>query len=800
MIGTILGHFRILEKLGAGGMGEVYRARDERLDRDVALKVLPPSTLADEDARKRFRKEALALSKLNHSNIATIFDFDTDVSSPGGVDFLVMELVDGESLAEKIAGRALAEKEVAALGAQVADALEDAHEHGVVHRDLKPANILVTAKSRVKVLDFGLAKLLRPAGPTEVTASLTATPAAAGTLPYMAPEQLQGDAVDARADIYSLGAVLYEMATGRRAFREEISTRLIDAILNRAPVSPRAVEERVSPELERMILKCLEKDPAKRYQSAKEIAVDLRRLGSPATASAMPTVAPARSPRGKSIFVIAGAGVLLLAAVAVLNMGGWRQRLMGPGASARIESLAVLPLDNLSRDPAEDYFADGMTEELTADLGQIGALRVISRTSVMQYKGARKKTMPEIGRELNVDALVEGSVRRAGQRVRITAQLIRAATDQHLWAKSYEGDLGDVLTLQSQVAGEIASEIKIALTPQNQARLATARKVNPEAYELYLRGNYLTEQPRGAWWRGDDLKKAIFYYQQAIDKDPSYPLAYVGVANAYITLVSNGWVSSNEAYFRARAAALKALELDGSLADAHCALGGVLDEYDWDWLGAEREYRKAIELNPSLRRAHGWLALLLSWLGRHEEAIAEAREAQRLDPLLLTQKVNGGYILLRAGRLDEALTQCRMVLDLEPDYAPALACLGSVYLQQGKNNEAVSAFQKAQKLSPEYSSSLTRLGKAYAQSGNRSEALRVLQELKEMSKTKYVSPCEVAAIYIGLGEKDQAIAWLEKAYKERDPRLTQIKGSPEMAPLGSDPRFQDLLRRMNFPQ
>ncbi|HUK52695.1 MAG TPA: protein kinase, partial [Candidatus Binatia bacterium] len=593
--GDRLGPYEILSRLGAGGMGEVYRAHDTRLDRDVALKVLPSARALDEAARNRFRKEALALSKLNHPNIATIFDFN----SGDGLDYLVMELVEGESLATRIGSQSLAEKEVAALGAQIADALEEAHEHGVIHRDLKPANVVITPKGRVKVLDFGLARLLRPSGETDLTVSVTATPAAAGTLPYMAPEQLQGEEADARSDLYALGAVLYEMSTGQRAFREEQPTRLLDSILHRPPVPPRARNERVSAELERIILKCLEKEAARRYQSAKELSVDLRRLAEPSSAVAAPPEPelPALKARLWRTPALVGVGLLAVVLLGGLVIGLNLDRLRGPAAGAPIRSLAVLPLDNLSHDPTQDYFADGMTEELTADLAQIGALRVISRTSVMQYKGTRK-TMPEIGRELNVDALIEGSVLRAGQRVRITAQLLRVAPERHLWAKSYEGDLGDVLSLQSRVAREIADGIQVALTPQDQARLSSSRKVDPEAYEAYLRGRHAWEQANGA-----DLRRSIELYKQALARDPNYALAYAGMADSY-TMLSDFYLPPRDVIPQATEAANKAIALDDSLAQAHSALAAIHFFYDWDWPGAEREWKRAIELNPNFADAH----------------------------------------------------------------------------------------------------------------------------------------------------------------------------------------------------
>ena len=483
MIGRTLGHYHILAKLGAGGMGEVYRARDERLEREVALKILPAGSLGDEAARKRFRREALALSRLNHPNIAVIYDFDSDA----GVDFLAMECVPGQTLAERLAGGTPTEQETVTLALQIAEGLEEAHEHGIVHRDLKPGNIMVTPKGRAKVLDFGLAKLLRTVEGTRSAETLPEV--VAGTLPYMAPEQVRGEPVDARSDIFSLGSVVYEMATGRRAFGETAMSRLIDAILHQSVVPPRALNPRLSTELERILLKCLEKSPDSRYQSLREFSVDLRRLLSSLTATAAPRPAPlARQARRRTAVWSLGT-VLVALVLAGLAIGLWRGRTRSPSGPRAIQSLAVLPLENFSGDPQQEYFADGMTEELITDLGKINRLRVISRTSVMQYKRTRKP-IPEIASELAVDAVVEGSILQSQGRVRVTAQLIEARTDRHLWAQRYERETRDVLRLQDEIARAIAREIEVTLTPEEQARLASSLPVDPEANEAYLRGRF----------------------------------------------------------------------------------------------------------------------------------------------------------------------------------------------------------------------------------------------------------------------------------------------------------------------
>ncbi len=766
MIGQKLSHYRIEEQIGAGGMGVVYRARDERLDRDVALKVLPTGAVSDAAARKRFRKEALTLSQLNHPNIATVYDFD----SQDGVDFLVMEHVTGVRLAQKLAAGPLPEKEVAALGIQMAEALEEAHARGIVHRDLKPGNIMVTPAGRAKVLDFGLAKLIgstgvspvdlggfgpnrhgqdarATAGPTE---DLLTTPGmAVGTVAYMSPEQLRGETIDARTDIYALGGVLYEMATGRRAFQQETAIRLSDAILHQAPVSPRALNGRISPELERIILKCLDKEPENRYQSAKELQVDLRRLGLVSTASSVPTAAPAGFPWRGVILVSIAAVVVVVAVVTWLVMRPRRR----PAESGppRIESLAVLPLDNLSHDPGQDYFAEGMTEELITDLAKIAALRVISRTSAMRYKGSQKP-VSQIAQELNVDAIIEGSVLRSGGRVRITAQLIQAATDRHLWAESYEGDLRDVLALQSQVARAIASEIRVKVAPGEQARLSTARPVNPEAHEAYLRGLYEMRK-----LTKEGAEKAIEYFRQALALDPNDALAYSGLADAYYDQ-STIERAPLEVMPKAKAAAARALELDNTLAEAHASLGYVKLVFDWDWPGAEGEFRRALELNSSLPRAHVGYAMYLLTVRRTEEAIQELQRAKALDPLFQLSHGSLPLYLFFARRYEEAIEAARKVADN--------VVLALSYAELGRREDAVAAADRA-KESTRNPVFLSFVAAAYGLAGKKNKARAVLDGVERQARQRYVCGFNVACVYAVLGDKEQAFAWLEKAYRDR---------------------------------
>ena len=756
MIGQTLGHYRILEKIGAGGMGVVYRARDEHLGRDVAIKVLPAGTLSDEAARRRFRKEALALSKLNHPNIETVHDFDTQDS----LDFLVMEYIAGETLGEKLAGGALTEKEITQVGLQVSEALRAAHEQGVVHRDIKPGNVRLTPEGRVKVLDFGLAKLLQPFSPTAATESVTETGLIAGTLPYMAPEQLRGEEVDARSDIYSLGVMLYELATGRRPFQETLSTALTDAILHKPAPPPGRLRPELSAELERIILKCLEKDPENRYQSAKELCVDLRRLGAPVpTEAARPKPVTRRARRA---------------------------------ARQRISSLAVLPLANLSRDPEQEYFADGMTEALITDLAKIRALKVISRTSAMRYKGS-EKPLPEIARELNVDALVEGSVLRAGDQVRITAQLIHGATDEHLWAESYQRPLQDVLSLQADVAHAIAQEIQVKLTPRERARLTTVRPVNPAAHEAYLKGRYHWNQ-----WHAEGFRKGVEYFQQAVEADSSYAAAYAGLAEACAFLGYWGYLPLQDVYPKAKAAAIKALALDETLGEAHCALGAVRWFHDWDLAEAEKEFKRALELSPNDADARVWYSVFLSVIkGDLEKSLAEAKRARELDPFSSYVNAVSAWTFLWARQYDRAIEQAGKTLELNPLAVQAYYAMGSAFVMKGAFPEAIETCEKAMEVSSD-SLSLAFLGALYARAGKTEKAQALRRELTE--KASHVPAMYFAWLHLCVGEDDMAFEWLEKAYQAREPMLFWIRASPLSDPVRQDPRFQALLRRMNFPE
>jgi serine/threonine protein kinase/tetratricopeptide (TPR) repeat protein len=790
MVGKKFAHYRIVEKIGAGGMGEIYRAHDEQLDRDVAVKILPSGALTDEVSRLRFRKEALALAKLNHPNIETVHDFSTS----DGVDYLVIELIPGITLAQKLKSGPMREKEILRLGTQLTEGVSAAHEQNVTHRDVKPNNLMIMPDGRIKILDFGLARFLRPAADPDATRTLTSAHALIGTLPYMAPEQLRGDQTGASADIYAIGAVLYEMATGRRPFDAEPSTALINDIINVPPTPPRQLNPSLSARLEEIILKCLEKETENRYQSAKELGVDLRRLAGSATKSVPSERLPAKRTLSRPVLV---AGVLcaLLAAVLIAAIPGWRNFLSGRGHPRDIESLAVLPLENYSHDPDQDYFADGMTDELITRLAQIGALRVISRTSVMRYK-ATHKPLPEIAKELQVDAVVEGSVERSGDHVQIRAKLIEAPTDRSLWAKSYSGDLRDILALQSTVAQAIAREIEVKVTPDEHTRLASSRPVDPDAYQLYLKGRLLWRKFTAA-----DISKSVEFYQQAIEKDPTYAPAYAGLAASFaLGSTSGGAKAPQEAIARAKQAAAKALELDESLGEAHFSLALVRMFYDWDWPGADREFRRAIDLNPNDAEAHHFYSHYFIALGRIEDSLAQSKLALELDPLSSDLMWHMGWHYLYARQYDEALLHLKKASEMAPNSPQLFLFMGMTHEAKKMFLESIADFRKVRELAPSTPFGLADLAHAYAISGNKAQARKIIDELNEIATQRYVSSWYAALIYTGLGEKEKAFASLNKALEEHSVQLVTIKLDPRFDPLRSDPRFKELLSSMNLPR
>ncbi len=786
-----LGHYRIAEKIGAGGMGEVYRAHDEHLERDAALKLLPSGALADDAARSRFRKEALALSRLNHPNIETVFDFDTSE----GVDYLATEYIAGSSLDEVLAGGSLPEEDIVRLGAQLADGLAAAHAQGIIHRDLKPANLRVTGDGRLKILDFGLAKLVQPIPFEAATENISESMRFAGTLPYMAPEQIRGRKLDSRTDLWAAGVVLYEMATGHRPFGAA-GLQVADQILNQAAPPPSAVSGKHSPALDAIILKCLDKDPEQRYQSAKELAVDLRRL-TIRVAERGQTGAPlagAAAHSARRTWMFAAAMLLLVAGLTSVSsfvINRWRSR-----GAAPIQSVAVLPFVDLSGDASQDYFADGMTEALITRLSKVRALRVISRTSVLRYKGTTKP-IPEIARELNVDAVLEGSMLRQGDRVRITAQLIGANPERHLWANDYDRDFKDILRLHSDVAQAIAREIRVNVTPAEQQSLGQARPVNPEAHDAYLRGRYL-----GTRFMAEPLRQARQYLQRAVQIDPSYVPAWVELAHVDIKLGGNiqrdpGLLADS------KSAALKALELDPNNASAHMLLAIGTAYTDMDIRTIFREAERALELDSNSADVliHGSIIRLMQ--RRTDESVAMVDRALELEPLDFEINHLAALMLMGARQFDRAIAQARRALEIDPNSVPTYNVLEAAYEAKKDYPNAVVALEKAATLAHAPAPAIAALRRAYATAGIHGVLLWRLARFDAMVKQGgQDSPFMRAQLYASLGDKERAIQWLERAYQERDAgaNLMSMGINFRFEGIRSDPRFQALMTRMGLPQ
>jgi TolB-like protein/Tfp pilus assembly protein PilF len=792
VIGSRISHYRILARLGEGGMGVVWRAFDEHLEREVAIKVLPPGALADDEARRRLLREARLASQLNHPNICTIHE----VGDADGVAYIAMELVDGGTLDRRIDPGGLPAETVIRHGAQVADALAHAHEQGILHRDLKAANVMVTPEGRIKVLDFGIATRIDPPGAeaaTRHTAAGTRAGADAGTPHTMAPERLRGEPADARSDLWALGVLLHEMAGGARPFRGTTPIELGAAILH-APPEP--LPARVPPGLAAVIDRCLAKDPARRYRQAGEVRAALEALApghaaAPATPSAR-EAAPGGRGRPARLALLAAAAVALVAALLALDAGGLRSRLApggGGGGGGRIRSLAVLPLDNFSRDPEQQYFADGMTDELITALAQIGTLRVISRTSVM---GLRNTTlsMPEIGRKLGVDAIVEGSVQRSGDRVRVTAQLVRAASDEHVWARSYDRELSDALALQGEVAAAIAREVKAQLTPAERAQIGDVRPVSPKSYELYLRG--LEAYRR---WDPRSERAALEFLTQALREDSTFASAWAVLG--LVALQHPGPASRDEETALARRAAERAIALEPDLGLGHALLGQI-EHMAWNWAAAERAYRRAVALSPNSFEVHHNYSHLLLDLGRLEESGDESRTALALDPLNTAAITHLGWQLLVEERHDEAMARYREALAIDPTYAEAYWHMTYVHLLTGRAADAEATWRRLVEIEAP-TDTLWMRAMIEAKSGRAARASRVLATMLAEHEQGRQSAHGLALVFAQLGRRDEAFAWLDRSVAARESELVNLRLNPFSGPLWDDPRFADVLRRMGQP-
>jgi non-specific serine/threonine protein kinase len=810
MIGQIVSHYHILGKLGGGGMGVVYRAEDIKLGRSVALKFLPEELSKDHHAVGRFRREARAASALNHPHICTIYDVDDH----DGTSFIVMEYLEGKTLKHLMSGAPIDLQNVPEWGFEIADALDAAHAKGILHRDVKPANIFVTDRSQVKILDFGLAKLLperkssteptthpsllttRTELPTttEDDENLTNTGMVLGTVSYMSPEQVRGEELDARTDLFSLGAVLYEMVTGKQAFPGNTSGIVFEAILNRTPISSARLNPAVPMHLENIISKALEKDRKMRYQTASDLRADLQRLKRDTDSSRIVTSVELTPPRvirryWRSIASVAAVAIVLL--LVGLNVGGWRERLLSKSSPSQISSIAVLPFLNLTNDPKTEYLTDGITESLINSLSQLPNLTVISRSTVFRYKG--QATDPEsVGKDLGVRTILTGRLMHTGDDLSISVELEDIQTKRHIWGEQYSRKFSDLASVQEELAADIYERLRPELTGDEKRRLTKRATENTEAYQLYLQGLF-------SWNKGtqEDFKKAADYFAQAVQKDPRYALAYAGLADTYSLLGDSGYLAPGDAGPRAKAAAMEALEIDDTLAEARTSVGLVREYYDWDWVGAEREFRRAIELNPNSATAHHWYGDYLTKMGRLGEATRELRKAKELDSLSLTINTTLGWQFYIAGQNEQAIEQLRKVLEMDSTFAPARRILEEVYAQSGKYKEAVAEREKALELSgsPELAASVAQ---DFAASGYKGVLQSWLDGLLEVSKRDYVSPYTVAQTYARLGEKESAFTWLEKAYAVRDSRLASLKVDSEFEPLRGDRRFRDLVQRLGL--
>jgi serine/threonine protein kinase/Tfp pilus assembly protein PilF len=791
IIGQTISHYRILEQLGAGGMGVVYKAHDSRLDRALALKLLPENMAQQPQALERFRREARAASALNHPGICTIYD----IGEEDGRAFIAMEFIDGETMRNHIHGKALPGEEVLKFGIQIAEALDAAHAEGIIHRDIKPANIFVTKRGNAKVLDFGLAKLV-PKGIAggdsdssgESPDSTSIVGIISGTPSYMSPEQVRGDELDARTDIFSLGLVMYEMATGRQAFGGGTGGAIIEAVLTRPPVSVQSINPEIPASLEAIIDKALCKDRDQRYQNAADILRDLqllkREIDSGHTAreeSTQPvptlttgTLSPAANP-GPS--------------TSTQQTGTIRR----PRVSKVIGSLAVLPFENVSRDPETEYLSDGIAGSLINNLATVPKLRVMAQSTVFRYKG-REMDPQAVGRELNVRAVLTGRVMQSGGALRIGTELVDVATGSQLWGAQFDRKPGDIFVIQDEISNEISGKLRLQLTRAEKKRLIRRHTEDAEAYRLYLQGRHHWNR-----WTEEGFYKAIGYFQQAVEKDPSYALAYTGVAESYVLLGWNSYLPPKAAFPKGKAAAMIALRLAPDLGEAHTPLAASLWLHDWRWPEAQTEFQHSLELNPTYPTANHWYAEYTMTMGRQADSIAKMKNSQELDPLSLIINVAIGWASYMARRYDEAIEQLLRTVELDPNYPVTYWILGLLYRITGHYDSAITAGEKSVNLSGGSPLMRAALAHTYGKAGRAADARHVLDDLTELATRKYVAPHFLAGIRIGLGDNERAMEYLEKSWDERCHWLIYLHIDPSMDDLRSDPRFDDLLKRVGLP-
>jgi eukaryotic-like serine/threonine-protein kinase len=818
--GTKLGRYEIIRQLGAGGMGEVYLANDTKLDRKVALKILPPEFAEDSDRMSRFVREAKSASVLNHPNIITIYEIGEDNET----HYIATEHIEGETLFERLKNENLSLKLVLDIAVQIVSALQVAHSASIIHRDIKPENIMIRAGNLVKILDFGIAKLLEQRSESidqEAATAIKAPPTKSGTIigtaNYMSPEQAAGKEVDARSDIFSFGLVLYEMLSGKRAFEGENSLEIISSILKDEPQPIHQLLPALPREIERIVGKTLRKDREERYQTARGLLTDLKdarqelefheklkRTSAPNTEEAQTQMIDAPTddvPHTTTSAKLFGqkvkkhksriAAALLILLFATIGSGYWYFFYLS-ASGKQIESIAVLPFVNESGDADVEYLSDGMTETLIGSLSQIPNLNVKARSSVFRYKG-REVLASAVGKELNVQAVLTGRVVQRGEQLTLYVELVDAATENSLWKQSYNKTMTNLIALQTDVARDVADRLKVKLSGADEKKLTKNYTANSEAYQLYLKGRYQTIK-----LSPQEILKGVSYFQEAIRLDPNYALAHVGLSDAYRSLALGGEQLPNEYFPKAKMAANRAIEIDDTLGEAHAVLGFIIYWYDWDWATSEKHLKRALELNPNNSDAHFFYGQFLSTLGRYDEGLAEFKRARDLEPLNARTASLEARFLASAGKRDESIAAFRKIFEINPDYWFAYTQAANSYNNEKMYTEAAAAARKARGLNEFSSQAIALEGYALAKSGRQAEARAALQELLRLSEQRNVPPTNIAMVYCGLNEKDKALTWLERSYRDKDARIVFLKIDRLWDDLRDTPRFQDLLRRMEL--